>query len=137
MKVGTLHHVSLPVRDLERSKRFYREVLGLEEIARPPFPFPGAWFSLGDRELHLIGGENTMPRGVEELHPSQYHFAVRVTSFREMLEGLRRQGYSEDAAADDPKRVIVSPRPVTGYPQAYICDPDRHVIEINAETLDH
>ena len=29
MKVGTLHHVSLPVRDLEGSKRFYREVLGL------------------------------------------------------------------------------------------------------------
>ena len=136
MKVGTLHHVSLPVRDLEGSKRFYREVLGLEEIARPPFPFPGAWFSLGDRELHLIGGEDTAPRGVEKLHPSQYHFAVRVTSFREMLEGLRHQGYREDAPADDPKRVIVSLRPVTGYPQAYVCDPDRHVIEINAEMLD-
>ena len=136
MKVGTLHHVSLPVRDLERSKRFYREVLGLEEIARPNFPFPGAWFAMGDRELHLIGGENTVPRGVEELHPSQYHFAVRVTSFREMLEGLRRQGYSEDAPADDPKRVITFPQSVTGYPQAYIRDPDRHLIEINADRLD-
>ncbi|HJX30081.1 MAG TPA: VOC family protein [Thermoanaerobaculia bacterium] len=51
MDVRVLHHVSLPVGDLERSRRFYREVLGLEEIARPPFPFPGAWFRLGDREL--------------------------------------------------------------------------------------
>jgi len=47
MKINSLHHVSLTVTDLERSRRFYREVLGLQEIARPAFNFPGAWFQLG------------------------------------------------------------------------------------------
>jgi hypothetical protein len=28
--------------------------------------------------------------------------------------------------------VIARPHAVTGYPQIYILDPDRHVIEINA-----
>ena len=63
MEILQLHHVSLPVTDLERSRRFYREVLGLEEIERPPFPFPGAWFRLGDRELHLIAGESVDAQG--------------------------------------------------------------------------
>jgi hypothetical protein len=31
--------------------------------------------------------------------------------------------------------VIVLRQPLTGYPQAYITDPDRHLIEINAERL--
>jgi glyoxylase I family protein len=44
LTIESIHHVSIPipVADLERSKTFYREVLGLKEIERPPFDFPGA-----------------------------------------------------------------------------------------------
>jgi glyoxylase I family protein len=134
--VSVLHHVSLPVADLERSRRFYREVLGLEEIARPPFPFPGAWFRLGDRELHLIGGEGAAPEGAGDADPRRLHFAVRVASYREALAHLRGRGYREDADEGDPARVLALPRSVVGYPQLYVLDPDRHLIEINAERLD-
>ena len=138
MDVRVLHHVSLPVGDLERSRRFYREVLGLEEIARPPFPFPGAWFRLGDRELHLIAGEGAVPRGAEDADadPRRLHFAVRVASFWKALEHLRARGYREDAREGDPTRVLALPRSVVGYPQLYVLDPDRHLVEINAERLD-
>ncbi|MEO8028611.1 MAG: VOC family protein, partial [Bryobacteraceae bacterium] len=55
MMVTGIHHVSLAVSNLEASKRFYREVLRLEEIARPPFAFAGAWFQVGSsQQLHLI-----------------------------------------------------------------------------------
>ena len=37
MQIEAIHHVSLTVTDLERSRRFYSEILGLAEIARPPF----------------------------------------------------------------------------------------------------
>jgi len=137
MDIRLLHHVSLPVSDLERSRRFYREVLGLAEIERPPFPFPGAWFRLGDRELHLIAGEGAIPRGAEEgTDPRQRHLAVRVASFRAALEHLREKGYREDAREGDATRVLALPRSVVGYPQLYVLDPDRHLIEINAERLD-
>jgi len=51
IQIDTLHHVAISVTDLPRAKRFYGEVLGLPEIPRPPFDFPGAWFQLGDRDL--------------------------------------------------------------------------------------
>ena len=136
MDVRALHHVSLPVGDLERSMRSYREALGLEEVARPPFPFPGAWFRLGDRELHLIAGEGAVPRGAEDADPRRLHFAVRVASFWKALEHLHERGYREDAREGDPTRVLALPRSVVGYPQLYVLDPDRHLIEINAEGLD-
>ena len=32
LKVEDLHHVSIPVTDAERSREFYRLIVGLEEI---------------------------------------------------------------------------------------------------------
>lgn len=136
MDIRQLHHISLPTTDLERSRRFYRDVLGLAEIPRPDFPFPGAWFALGDRELHLIGGEEARSQGGNGTDSRQLHFAIRVASFEEALARLRGLGFSEEVAESDPMHVRVVPRPLTGYPQAYVCDPDRHLIEINAACLD-
>ncbi len=48
------HHVSLTVGDIERSRAFFGDLLGLEEVERPDFGFPGAWYQAGDIQLHLI-----------------------------------------------------------------------------------
>ena len=138
MEIQTLHHISLTATDLERSRRFYREILGLEEIERPDFPFPGAWFRVGNagQQLHLIVHTAPTFRTVNRLDTRDLHFAARVESFHRTVEFLRSKGYREDAAETDPLRMIVRPRATAGFPQIYILDPDRHVIEINAESLD-
>ena len=38
MEIEFNHHIALTVTDLERSRLFYREILGLAEIPRPPKP---------------------------------------------------------------------------------------------------
>jgi len=137
MHIQLLHHISVPVRDLERSRQFYREILGLQEIPRPNFPFGGAWFRIADgQELHLIQEHtNATYREGKAIDPGDHHFAIRVHSFGETVEFLRAKGYREDPDAGL-MELRVSPRPVTGYPQIYILDPDRHLIEINAAILD-
>lgn len=117
MTVFELNHVALHVSDVERSCKFYGEVLRLEPMARPAFTFPGAWFRLGPaQELHLIG-ERVEPvvsgnRG--------NHFALRVDDLAEWEAHLKR------ALAEyrPPK-----PRP-DGAMQLFLRDPDGHVIEL-------
>ena len=139
LAIESLHHVSLPVADLERSRRFYREVLGLSEIARPPFDFPGAWFALGGtgQQLHLIAGGTDAPtfREGKPVDSRDIHFAVRVESFAAAGDALKALGYAE-TASDHLLRMKLNPRATAGFPQIYILDPDHNVIEINAERLD-
>ena len=133
MKLQSIHHVALTVTDLERSRAFYREVLGLQEITRPPFNFPGAWFQLGEhQQLHLIVHTNSTFRTGKPLDTRDVHFAARVQDYWQTVEFLRARGYREDASHDDPMRLIVNPQATAGFPQMYILDPDRHEIEINA-----
>ena len=134
-KIGTIHHVSLPVTDLERSKKFYEEILGLKEIERPPFTFPGAWYQLGDRQLHLIVHNRSTLREGKEVDSRDIHFAIRVNSYLETQGFLRSRGFHPDAD-DEFKKMIESPKATAGFPQLYIIDPDRNVIELNAEQLD-
>ncbi len=114
MHDAALHHVTLPVTDLERSRRFYGEVLGLREIERPPFDFPGAWYQLADGQLHLIEREDGTLRGDRGLDSGDIHFGVRVPSFHGAVELLRSRGYREDA--DDLLQMKVSSPPHRGLP---------------------
>lgn len=135
MQIAAIHHVSLTVSDLERSRTFYRDVLGLAEIARPNFSFPGAWFQLGAaQQLHLIVHPHATYRDGKPLDTRDLHFAVRVDDYMATADYLRGLGYREDAA-DEFRRLIFNPRATAGFPQMYILDPDRHVIEINAAAI--
>ena len=131
--VVALHHIALPVTDLARSRRFYGDVLGLREVQRPAaFDFPGAWFALGAGQLHLIERRDGTTRHDKPLDSRDVHFAIRVVDYDAMLAHLRSLGYREDAPAADAMRIKANRRPNAGFPQIFVLDPDRHVIEINA-----
>jgi len=137
MRIEAIHHVSITVRDLERSCEFYSQILCLAPIQRPPFNFPGAWFAAGTgQQVHLIVHGGATFRGEKGVDTRDGHFAVRVGSYRATVEFLRSKGYSEDAPDLDLHKMRLQPHATAGFPQIYILDPDRNMIEINAATLD-
>jgi catechol 2,3-dioxygenase-like lactoylglutathione lyase family enzyme len=135
LRIESIHHVSLPVSDLARAKRFYTEILELREITRPAFSFPGAWLQLGDRTLHLIVGEQPTFRREAKPDSHDIHFAIRVASYQEAIEHLATKGYRPDAS-EPLLRTRQNATATAGFPQVYVLDPDLNVIEINAATLD-
>jgi glyoxylase I family protein len=133
-----LHHILVAVDDLERSRTFYRDVLEMEEIARPPFNFPGLWFRIGtgDQHLHIIVGMAALQRTGRPNNPQDIHFALRVKSYKETLIWLKGKGFREDLPTSDLKNIQLRPNSITGHPQIYIMDPDRNIIEFNCEHLE-
>ena len=134
-RIETLHHVSLPVSDLKRAEEFYGSILELEKIGRPPFDFEGAWYRLGDRQLHLIVHDSSTFRERKGVDSHDIHFAIRVNSYSATRDFLRSKGYHPDAG-DEFKKMRENPKATAGFPQLYIMDPDRNIIELNAEVLD-
>jgi catechol 2,3-dioxygenase-like lactoylglutathione lyase family enzyme len=130
LDIETIHHVAVVVSDLVRAKAFYGSFLGLKEIERPAFPFDGAWYSAGSRDLHLIVGADPTFREGKGVNSQDGHFAFRVKDFGRALAYLESHGYR--AGHEDPFRSMrVSINGPTRFPQVHIMDPDRNMIEIN------
>ena len=130
LEIRRLDHVALLVKDVERSKRFYAQLLGMEEHSRPSnFNFPGAWLRKGSAEIHLIGEDE--PGRVELVQPGGYnpqelssghatHFAFEVSDLEETRKYLQTRGIP----------IVGGPRPRgDGVMQLYVRDPDGYIIE--------
>ena len=92
MQIVRGHHFSFTVSDLERSRRFYEDVLGLRPIPRPDFGFPGVWYQVGETQIHLIARpENATPRDPKPpLTPLANHSALEIASYDAARRALQR-----------------------------------------------
>jgi hypothetical protein len=61
--VVKVNHIAIIVSDVGRSAAFYSDVLGLQQVRRPNFDRHGAWFTMGNIELHLIKGNPLVHSG--------------------------------------------------------------------------
>jgi catechol 2,3-dioxygenase-like lactoylglutathione lyase family enzyme len=104
---------SIRTRDLESSRRFYTEVIGLKEGPRPPFDFPGYWLYSGEPPadlhnsarnyglVHLMGRDDANPGSLDEYVGERKvsaeggtgpldHVAFAATGYGAMLERCTR-----------------------------------------------
>ena len=133
-----LHHVLVAVDDLERARRFYTDVLEMQEIDRPTFDYPGIWYKIGDgqQELHVLVRSDAMLRRDKWIDLYDIHFALRVENYRDTLAWLSSKGFRDDLPDGDFRKMKLRSKSVAGYAQIYIIDPDRNIIEFNCETED-
>ena len=127
MKVMDMHHVSLSVKDIEEAKHFYGNLLGFPEIKRPAFDFPGAWYQVGNSQLHLIENKQAETlRNNNKIDSRDGHFAVRVKDYYQTVGFLKDQGID----------VIEKPHSKSGFAQIFCMDPSKNLIEFNVDQKD-
>lgn len=118
----SLHHVSLAVTDLDVARQFYREVLCLTEVNRPNFHNEGAWFEIGQQQVHLIVYPKSQAlRKDKRIDSDDGHFALRINNYDEAIKHFESFGIN----------YVCNPRNLAGWAQIYICDPDGNTIELN------
>ena len=67
MSIEKLDHYTIRTKDLESTRRFYTEVMGLEIGPRPNFSFPGAWLYQGrNAVVHVIGIDPSDASGLQD-----------------------------------------------------------------------
>jgi catechol 2,3-dioxygenase-like lactoylglutathione lyase family enzyme len=120
MRVYALDHVQLAMpRGLEEQARtFYRDVLGLTEVAKPPTLAArgGMWFASGALQLHLGVEEDFRP--ARKAHP-----ALLVEGLVELVVLCEAAGYEVTHDADLP-----------GYDRVYVTDPFGNRVELMERT---
>ena len=114
------NHVTLSVRDLEASLKFYQEIVGLEITRRfPSGPDTEIIFvGSGDTEVELICHKNADHSAVTPGNGISMGFLS--PSIEDTIKLLREKGYETDG-------VIISPNPKTRF--FFAIDPDGYRVQ--------
>lgn len=110
--------LAMPAGEEERARRFYVDLLGFIEVAKPPelVSRGGAWFRRNDIVLH-VGVEDDF-RAAKKAHP-----AFRCRQYDAYLRYLSDCGIA----------VVTDDLLFEGRPHAYVADPFGNRIELIAD----
>lgn len=127
MPAQSLNHYTIMTRDLERTKNFYCDVVGLTVGDRPPLNFPGYWLYCGGiPTVHLLGYRAQDPVIADgPSYPAKTgrldHIAFSCVDLKGMKANLRGRGIKYD------ERVL----PRLNMTQLFYLDPDGIAVECN------
>lgn len=144
MEIKRVDHYSIRTLDLEASRRFYTEVIGLKAGPRPPFDFPGYWLYSGEPPadlhnsarnygfVHLMGFDKDNPGSLDAYVGDRKpaldgstgaldHIAFAATGRDAMIERCHRHQV----------KFFERAVPLLGLHQMFIEDPNGLMIELN------
>lgn len=123
MAVERLDHYTIRTGDLDATRRFYTEVLGLSVGPRPAFTFPGLWLYGGrDPVVHVVGVEAAGAPSPDDGGTGRLdHVAFMGSDIEAMRERFRASGVAFQ------ERVV----PTLNLEQLFVRDPNGIKIELN------
>jgi catechol 2,3-dioxygenase-like lactoylglutathione lyase family enzyme len=125
MPVEMLEHYTIRCASLERTRDFYRDVLGLTVGERPNFPFKGYWLYLGGVPIvHLVDkveseARDTPHHGTDTAALDHIAFRGRDLAATRATLATHRLSFRENAV------------PGGRIHQIFVSDPDGILIELN------
>jgi catechol 2,3-dioxygenase-like lactoylglutathione lyase family enzyme len=121
IKTRGVVHFSLPVTDLERSGKFYSELLGMKIVQKTSRM---VFLLCGDDFLILAKGNSPLKYDSSTDTPVHHAFKVAAEDFEPALDFLRQNGVEVFNVEDRDDGVFLGP-------QAYFLDPDGNKLEIH------
>jgi len=111
-------HAAILVSDLEKSERFYGQILGLNQVDRP-LQFPGIWYQVGNFQIHLIQAPEVVGDRVnEDKWGRNRHLAFSVSDLESFQNILTENNCKYQMSA-------------SGRAALFTEDPDGNIIELN------
>ncbi len=130
MTVAALDHVLILTDDIEATRTFYRDVVGLTVGERPPLPFPGYWLYAGgvaclhvaERDPYLAHARSLgIARADAPTAPTVDHISFSAR------DGESVRGRLAAAGVDPVANEIAD----AGIQQLFFADPNGVGLEIN------
>ena len=122
LKTQGMLHFSLAVTDLDRSRKFYEDVLNLKVVEQSPRM---VFLQTGDDYLILAKGDEPLKYDTNKSTPVHHAFKVKPDEFQSSIDHLRQHGVDVFNIEDRNTGVFWGP-------QAYFLDPDGNKLEIYA-----
>ena len=131
MALTAIQHVLVLTDDIDATRDFYRDVVGLEQGPRPPLEFPGYWLyaqdtpcvHVADRAIFSAHAATMGLETSEVMHGSGVvdHVAFNADDYDELLATLERHGIE----------AVANTVPEIGMRQLFFSDPNGVRLEIN------
>jgi catechol 2,3-dioxygenase-like lactoylglutathione lyase family enzyme len=126
MLVNQLFHIAIKSADIEATRRFYTDVMGMTLAARPKLPFPGYWLQAavpgGFAMFHIYGGYAALePDGSRATGTGVIdHVSITVKGFEDTKQRLREfhLPFREQKLPD------------AGLLQIFVYDPNQVMLEL-------
>lgn len=119
-----LNHLAILVSDLQKSTKFYEDVLQLKQIPEPFKDGLHTWFGLGAAgQLHLIQSTDSV-----EARNKHDHMCFSVRSIDDFVKRLNQHNVPYMNWGGTPQTIT---NRVDGIKQVFFRDPDGHYIEVN------
>jgi catechol 2,3-dioxygenase-like lactoylglutathione lyase family enzyme len=118
MQIAAINHVTLIVDDLEKARRFYTDVVGLEELPVFPFDYPTQFYRVNEtQQLHLTEWkDDTSFRG---------HVCLTVRDFDTCYRVSRELGIVDEEPWGKVRQLP------DGAMQMFIRDPAGNLLELS------